>query len=371
MRVESESASGGLENEERYVLELNALKDGDVILEAGYALHSAAIKAAIESSYSHVMIYLERSIFEATKNGSVFTRVPNRFTVKSANDLKVLRYNDGLNSESLDRMINHARGQVATYYSVPEAVRSAKGKKPTVKRNGQFCSRLVAEILSAGGVKVAKNIHYCSPADIERTQESGMFTEVQDAVRKATPAEIAHAYAGELHPKHQKATVQWTKRARKLIDRKHVQNMNDIFQALIDSRSLALDKQIASAMIDSGYLDAYGDERAKNAYRVSIEEFFRRLDADQISLTDEIIKEVSVVRNLVRNIGPARENFRNTGGFYRVLKIEKDICEQGLRHASERLGVILAVCAIKRIESEEVEIAHRLSISVSRALSGS
>jgi len=198
-----------------------------------------------------------------------------------------------------------------------------------------------------------------------------MFTEVQDGVRRATPAEIAHANAGELHPKHQKATVQWTKKARKLIGRKHVQNMSDIFQALIDSRSLKLDKQIASAMIESGYLEAYDDEREKNAYRLSVEEFSMRLDADQISLTDEILKEVSVVRNLVRNIGPARENFRNTGEFYRVLRIERDICEKGLRDASERLGVILAVCAIKRIESEEVEMAYGLSRTVSRALSGS
>ena len=74
-----------------YILDWGKLEVGDIILEHGYALHSSIICKATGSHYSHAMIYVGNTIIEATQKGRVFSKIPNRFTVKNINDLKVLR----------------------------------------------------------------------------------------------------------------------------------------------------------------------------------------------------------------------------------------------------------------------------------------
>jgi len=279
-----------------FVLNLAELKSGDVILEAGYKPHSEAIKIKTGSHYSHAIIFLENSIFESTMSGSVFTRVPNRFYVKNEKDLKVIRHKTSLSNESLEFITMHARTSIGTSYSISEAIISSKKNRPSTKKNNsQFCSRFVAECLNAGGIKAVDNIHYCTPAELEN---SGEFSEVQNAVKKATPEEMKHATSGRLHPKHQKATVEWIKKAKKLLkpNNNKVQTSGDIFQAILDAKNLKLDRAVAKAMIESGYTDNYNDDKEINTYRYDAEEFSTRLKNGDISIEEEVRKEISIFR---------------------------------------------------------------------------
>ncbi|MFP3436047.1 hypothetical protein SB781_40480, partial [Paraburkholderia sp. SIMBA_061] len=69
----------------KYILNLEVLKPGDIILEHGYKLHSKVIMKVTGSHYSHAMLYDGSSIIEATSAGGVFSKVPNRFAVANEN----------------------------------------------------------------------------------------------------------------------------------------------------------------------------------------------------------------------------------------------------------------------------------------------
>lgn len=352
-----------------YVLRLDKLQDGDVILESGYKPHSEAIKNKTNSHYSHAMIYLERTIFESTKGGSVFTRVPNRFYVKNANDLKVIRYNENISKDSLDKVAWHARTHVATTYSVPEAVRSSLKKKPTAKKSsGQFCSRFVAESLNAGNVKTVSNIYYCTPADLESSE---YFSVVPDAIKEASAAEIRHADASKLHPKHQKATVEWTKKAKTILKSpgNKVQTINDIYQAIIDSRNTKIDKAIAKAMIESGYTENLDDDRTANPYRYDETEFAKLLSDGQIDLNGEVRKEINITRLFVRNHEANRSNIERTGGMFRTLQLEYEVGIGNLFAIKDRMNTLISACVNMGISTASVDVARKITLSIESALS--
>lgn len=368
---ETTSLPQTISSDEGYVLNLNLLRDGDVILESGYKPHSELIKIKTGSRYSHAMIFLGRTIFEATKNGTVFTRVPNRFHVKSSDDLKIIRLKEPISESSLNNMETYARTQIATSYSVPEAIRSSREKKPKKKKEkGQFCSRLVAEILNAGGIHSVDNIHYCTPADLEKLEDSGLFSVVEGAVKKASPEEMKHASSGEMHPKHQKATVEWTKKAKKLLKPygNNIQNINEILQALLDSRNLKLDKIIASSMIESGYADDYKDDRIANPYRYDTAEFSRLFSEGLISIDAEIDKEISIFKLQMTNIKSSKSNLDSTLGMYKTIKLEYEICKGILSAIKDRMDVLLAVCREHKVSSPNVDYALHMSQVISYEL---
>lgn len=353
---------------EGYVLNIVNLKNGDVILESGKKIHSEIIKKKTGSNYSHAMIFLDGTIFESTKGGTVFTRVPNRFYVKAENDLKVIRYKDDINNHSLEQITFHARTNIATSYSVPEAVRSSRKNKPTNKKEkGQFCSRFVAESLNAGGIRTVKNIHYCTPADLENSE---LFFEVPFAVKIATPDEIEHASSGEMHPKHQKATVEWTKKAKKALKafNSNAQTVSEIYQAVLDSNNLKLDKLVATAMIESGYTDNYNDDKDANPYRYSISEFTKLLTEKRVNIDEEVRKELSIFNLQINNIKISRTNLENSQGIFRIMKLDYEVCLGILRSIKARMDVLLEVCRENDIVSPSVDRARHMCNAISSEL---
>lgn len=353
---------------EGFILNLNEIRDGDIILEAGYKPHSLLIKRLTKSDYSHAMIFFENSIFEATKSGTVFTRVPNRFFVTRESDLKVLRHNEPLSEERLKEMAFFARTQIATTYSVREAIKSSRKQKPKKRNEGQFCSRLVAESLNAGGVRATSSIYYCTPADLENSE---LFHVVKNAVIRATPAELKHASSGEMHPKHQKATVEWTKKAKKLLAQKGIkaQSINDITQAVVASQDLKLDKLVATAMIESGFASNYDDDRTANPYRYSVEIFTQKLIAGEVDINEEVRKEISIFRLQMENLKNIRINLSNGGSLYKTIQINHHIYESILRIIKERMDILVEACVDTGISTPAVKIARDIRSSISNAIS--
>lgn len=155
-----------------FVLNHDLLQPGDIILERGYAWYSAEIAKHTNSRYSHAMIYVGGTIIEATMDGGVYSRIPNRSTVRDIRDFKVLRLKVHPGNETLQTICDHARYLSGSQYSVTEALK-VKGtdflREFASDSRKQFCSRLVAQCYQKAGINLTENINFCSPGDIERS----------------------------------------------------------------------------------------------------------------------------------------------------------------------------------------------------------
>ncbi|WP_208935396.1 hypothetical protein [Paracidovorax avenae] len=352
-----------------YILDFPVLRDGDVILISGQKAHSLVIRSVTKSHYSHAMIFLEGTIFEATLDGSVFTRVPNRFYVESQSDMKVLRFNEPLSHKDVQAIVGFARDNVMTSYSITEAIRSSKKNKPTTKREmGQFCSRYVAECYFAAGLRIAKNIYYCTPADLEKAPE---FSEVINAVRLGTSEEILHASSGELHPKHQKATVLWVKGAKKILQAAgyKAQTISQINQAIIDLRSADIDKRIAKLIRASGYLDNVHEDRKANPYRYDASIFADFLRGGQIEIGVEIAKDRPLFKLHLNNHRINRINIVNTNDLYKVFRLHQQVYQSNLSMIGERMQTIIEASAMSGLCSHLVEEAVQMNSEIQKELS--
>lgn len=354
-----------------YVLDLENVRNGDIILESGYKLHSKAIQTKTKSHYSHAMIFLDGTIFEATRGGSTFTRVPNRFYVRREKDLKVIRRTDPISADSLKKMTAHARSQTACFYNITEAINSVRPKKrPNQRAPGQFCSRFVAECFYAGGIKVAKNIHYCTPADLEKLLQRESYIAIDNAVKLANPEELAHAKADTPHHKHRKATVEWTKKARSLL-KSHghiVESMGDIYQAILDLRDPRIDQKVADAMRASGYADNYNDDREANPYRYDTALFLERLSQGQTSIDSEVHKEISIYNHQMTNLIVAQNNLQRMLWPCKTLQLDYEICKCILLAVRDRLIVIENAAFAKNISSEFTDIAKKIIEKIESAI---
>lgn len=114
------------EGEQYFILDTDQLKIGDIILEHGYAKHSDVICSQTGSRYSHAMIYVGGTIIEATLDGGVFSRVPNRSAVRDINDFKVLRLKETADVNMFLHITDYARSLLGSKYSVAQAL-SVKG----------------------------------------------------------------------------------------------------------------------------------------------------------------------------------------------------------------------------------------------------
>ncbi|EQA7817246.1 MULTISPECIES: YiiX/YebB-like N1pC/P60 family cysteine hydrolase [Enterobacter] len=290
------------EGEQYFILDTDQLKIGDIILEHGYAKHSDVICSQTGSRYSHAMIYVGGTIIEATLDGGVFSRVPNRSVVRDINDFKVLRLKETADVNMFLHITDYARSLLGSKYSVAQAL-SVKGGRSlqNIYQNSrkQFCSRLVAQSYAKGGVILVQDVNFCSPADIERSDK---LFEVPDAVRLASAYEAQHALAVSPHSEHAKNTVKFIDLSLKIL-KKHgvksvgtpdgevlIMTLNDISQAVYENSSNhSLDEELTQAMHDSGYLDHIDIDRKVNSFRYNYDQFKLMLDTTS---SQEVMFEV-------------------------------------------------------------------------------
>lgn len=348
-----------------FMLNHDRLQLGDIILERGYARHSAIISKHTNSRYSHAMIYVGGTIIEATQEGGVFSRVPNRSTVRDIRDFKVLRLKVLPGHEAIQAVCNHARYLSGSQYSVTEAL---KVKGPGFIREfaddsrKQFCSRLVAQCYQETGIKLVDNINYCSPGDIERSE---LLFEVTKMVRCASEEEVAHAQSPSPHETHTKNTVKFVRKALKIFETHGIKTigasdgeivittLNDIALAVYENRTNhRLDKEITDAMLSSGYLDHIDIDRSKNPYRYDPVLF--KLTVEQVAegnmdrlleiLISEINKELDVLEIRLKSYCAGRENLKSG---LKYSKTEFTIPNGLLKGVLERIFVIEGYTSVK------------------------
>ncbi|HAU5054588.1 TPA: hypothetical protein JD053_22205 [Klebsiella michiganensis] len=326
----------------KYILNLEALEPGDIILEHGYKLHSLAIMQITGSHYSHAMLYEGSTIIEATSSGGVFSKVPNRFAVVNKNDLKVLRLEKEISHEDMKNITMTARTLTGSSYNKAEAVKAGKKKKPKHKKsNGQFCSRLVAQCYNSVDIKLVENINYCSPADLEK---SPLLIEVDDAVKEASEAELAHALAPSIHTQHHKNSVDWVKAAKKILRKSDIEaeTINDIYGATLRLRNSKVDKLILKEIIKSGHYSFYIEDKKVNPYRYDVSEFSDKIGDDILTIDAEIHKEISIIEVQSTNLNDFKRYFDIYPSC--LMSAEIDLYKGILDISNERLKVITEHC---------------------------
>ncbi len=369
-----------------FILNHDLLQSGDIILERGYERHSEIICKQTGSRYSHAMIYVGGTIIEATLNGGVFSRIPNRSTVRDIIDFRVMRLKEKPDSETINTITSHALYLVGSKYSVTEAV-LVKGPEFTkaFKENSrkQFCSRLVAQCYQKAGINLVSNINFCSPADIENS--TLLMQEVTGMVRIASEEEVKHAQAISPHQSHTKNVVNFVDMALNIFkdhgiksvgtadDEVEITTLNDISRAVFENKnSPGLDAEITEAMHSSGYLDHIEMDRKVNPYRYDFERFKSRIeyDADEheifIRLRGEINREADVVNRRLESYVNGKNN--QVYGM-KFLEAEFSIAKGMLQGLYERVVIIEKYSAekktthgYKKVNDKCIEILTQIKI---------
>jgi len=307
-----------------YLLDLNQLKIGDIILESGNSKFSWWIKYGTKSQYSHAMIYVGNSIIHALTDG-VYTENPQRIIVDSINNLKVLRLIEN-NNDVASKAVQNARYLIGSLYSKKEAVLSVAINK--TKRNklssSQFCSRLVSQVYYKAGISLVNNIDYCTPEDINN---SILLKEVTCSVRKAREIDIIVANSYNPIKENQRRTFKYLNKCRDLFKKRDIiiQSQNDVASELVDNRDL--DTTVCRYMIDSQYLDHYDTDKKLHPYKYNIKKFIDKINESRTPLDEVLVGELNnevqyILPIRIKNYNLNKQNYINLNLQYFKLLME-------------------------------------------------
>lgn len=328
-----------------YLLDLEKLVPGDIILESGSSKFSPVIKAVTGSDYSHAMIYVGHSIIHALPDG-VYSTNPQRILADNAKGLKVLRLKSPLNEEARNTVVNYARNLAGSTYSIREAGLSAVLGK-TSKASGskqQFCSRLVAQSYRQIGVSIVKNPDYCTPEDIRR---SVSLKEITGILKPANEQEIAFAESDNPIRENQRRMFLWLNQAREVFAKRkiEIQTKSDVTSSLMNNTDL--DALICQFIKDSEYLEHYDYDKEVNPHRYEINALLKKCSSAEHALNicfGEIDKESGEITRHSNSYFLCGLNFIYLGLEYH--KLHKQLYRNLLLMSHDRLVVLCKLAEI-------------------------
>jgi uncharacterized protein YycO len=246
---------------QKYILNYQELKIGDIILESGKKIHSKMIQNHTKSHYSHAMICVDHnSIIHATLKG-VFSLNPQRKLVDNIDEFKVLRLENKINKNQVQKIENFLRLQIGISYSKSDALYVALSNKEKKANNKQFCSRLVAQAYNNIGIKLVEDIDFCSPADIEN---STLLYEVKKMVRECSQADINQANTKNMIEENQESFFCWLNKTKKLAKKYNYEILNDNDVPEFICKYSTEDNIVCEYIEKSGYLENWKIEVINN-----------------------------------------------------------------------------------------------------------
>jgi len=350
----------------KFILDLDNLRPGDIILEHCYHPNSIQISEVLKSHYSHAMIFTGHKLLEATPDRGVFSRVPNRFAFINKDDVKVMRLKEPLSDEIIDAIDSYASITVGSGYNKTQAIKSVLPVKPSPEIfKGQFCSRLVAQSYSHAGVNLVDNINYCTPGDLER---SPFLYSVENAVKLATPNEIKHALEPSIHDEHALQTKQWVTDAKRILAEhgKNPESISDIFQCVFDLKNRRVEKLLSDSIKRSGYYDFYLRDQDINPYRYDVFLFSIRVASSVRDIEFEIKKELDIIKKHSLNLKNSKNNHRNYNNI--LTKNEIQLYKDILNISLTRLMVIYRHCINIDLKSHAQNVSDMMK-KIRKALS--
>lgn len=320
------------ENKPLYILDLNQLRAGDIILTREKKVVSISVRAATLGSYSHAMICLSpSSIIDATISGQVFTRNTQRQIFNSMDDCVVLRLKTPLSNQQMSSIDTFLRLKIATPYSLKEAMRTPfeKSGPADAKEDEQFCSRLVAQAYDYIGISLVSNPNYCSPEDIYK---SGVLTEVTDILKIADEHNINIANKPDLVEVNRRETYAWLDKAITLAktQKYKIQTINDVAQFLLEHPQY--DRKICEYIQKTRYETQYLDDLEANPER------YAYIKSSSLNVESELSQIKTIFKTQKNNYIASRTNYNNNRSKYN--KIHKKLYTNILKHLLRRLNVL-------------------------------
>jgi hypothetical protein len=245
-------------------INVDTLRPGDIVLTASKSAGGKGIRATTFAAVSHAMICVQHgSVIDSTGDG-VQARNLQRELFKAFERVYAFRLREPLDPERLAQIINFARSEVGTRYSVREAVRSVlPGRRPRERR--QFCSRLVARAYASVGVQLVADADYCTPDQLRRSPlliELKGITETVSAQElaawRARPNPIAMTHAA------QNAILDGVRELDPMVE-----NFTDVDRIVRNHPEW--DIRIAALFRTSGYLDLWKIDFQVNPWHYDVE----------------------------------------------------------------------------------------------------
>jgi len=256
-----------------YVLNIDLLQLGDIILSRSAEPLSAFVRRQSNSNYSHAaLVVADNSCVESTGDG-VHAETLQRLGFETENDALVLRLQTPASIADLDTSMNFARTKVGTdYASRSEVTRSYSGSATYAQeQNRQYCTRLVAQAYAAAGIALVANADYCTPGDIE---QSALLKVVPNCLVEANKEQeewVREAERGESITITQASiTSNFLEQVQQLTDL-DLQTLEQVDSYLAADQTY--DSQIAELLTQSGYLGIGDEEKRSNPWFYDLAEF--------------------------------------------------------------------------------------------------
>lgn len=209
------------------------------------------------------MIYVQHgSIIDSTTDG-VQARNLQRELLDDEEEVFAFRLRQEVPAHTAAQIVDYARSEIGTRYSRTEAARSVFGG-PKPRNNRQFCSRLIARAYHSVGIQLVPDHDYCSPEDL---RVSPLLLELTDLTEPVTDDEIARrdSRANPIKMMHDAQNMVLGV-ARRLDT--SVENFQDLDRLVRNHPEM--DRTIAQAYRDSGYLELWKNELQTHPYRYDL-----------------------------------------------------------------------------------------------------
>ncbi|CAB9495814.1 YiiX/YebB-like N1pC/P60 family cysteine hydrolase [Alteromonas macleodii] len=257
-------------DETTYLLDIDKLKLGDIILSSTKSFSSYGIRFMTLGKYSHAAIYVGGTTIEATLEG-VFSKNPQRLPFEKESQVAIFRHKSQLSEQQIQKLCIFARSKCGSLYALPEAITiRARSLLKIEETRKQFCSRLVAKAYEYAGVDLGnlRNPAYCTPKQLGLCNA---FHQVTDVIKVASPEEAEFANTIDPNIQHQMQTFQWLGQVRDLVKTNknikdiEIDTLNDVNEFLL--KYPEFDEQVSEYVKSSGYLEYYKYDSKVNPYR--------------------------------------------------------------------------------------------------------
>lgn len=295
----------------KYILDLDKLRYGDVILTRSNDRTCLKIRDYSKSSYSHALIYNGNSSCLESNAFGVQSVNPQRLLFESADDAIVMRLKDPKEKYFLGNGLANASSKVGmSYASRQELMKSYLEILEKANENTrQFCTRFVAQIYEDSGINIVANADYCSPKDIETSQS---LTKITNILRKGNKNEIALALEKEnIINSQTDSTYIFLESVRNLTGL-DIQTFDDVDKFLLENPEK--DEEIDILIKKTDYFQLGDLEKKRNILMYNAETFLKHYGMEQCVKTSskEIQHEVVRAYNFKMAIRKYKELYEKT-----------------------------------------------------------
>ncbi|MBD9658514.1 YiiX/YebB-like N1pC/P60 family cysteine hydrolase [Pantoea sp. PNT03] len=242
-----------------YVISINELEKGDILLTAENSATSKVVRKSTGSSFSHTILYIGSGTYIHSDANGVHSGNMQRLLFDTPENVTILRVAGS--PDQLRKACMFARLKIGTKYSIRNAINSKLKTTTKERKNRQFCSRLVVQSYESAGIKLVENTSFCTPQEI---LESKLVQKTSVKIRKATIEEVAISQSKNPLNK-QSSIINGILRKVRTITKEDIQTLEQVTHHLINNPKD--DREISDVYKRSGYLTMWKYDIEENPWR--------------------------------------------------------------------------------------------------------